>query len=115
MDTCSLNPSYFNLLTRGIVYQQFTGLKDKNGKDIYEGDIIKAVAIGSNFSEDVIGNVEFQDFEYIIISNTDKWPAISFAVLTEKEIVGNIFETPELLKWIEKLDLESGTKLRKSS
>lgn len=67
-----------------LVVQQFTGLLDVNNKEIYEGDIIirhgerKAVEFFSGDSFD------FQGFD--IEQVFGKW-----------EIIGNIFENPELL------------------
>lgn len=78
--------------------QQWTGLKDKNGKKIFEGDILKCLTHderGDKF--ELVGDVRFEEFEYVIITNDDKWPCASFSVLPDKEIIGNIFENENLL------------------
>ena len=71
--------------------QQCTGLKDKNGKLIYEGDIVKDINIPSYFY--IV--VWFKGGFYLksTISN-------SFLVFdtTQQEVIGNIYENPELLK-----------------
>lgn len=65
---------------------QFTGLKDKNGKEIYEGDLV-----AHNASAKPI-DVEFIDGTFEPFSKSDfGWTS------TLCEIIGNIYENPELL------------------
>jgi uncharacterized phage protein (TIGR01671 family) len=64
-----------------VVLMEYTGLKDKNGKDIYEGDILK----GRNG-----GLVKCEDALRVFYSSAD--------AARQLEVVGNIYENPELLK-----------------
>ena len=79
------------------IRMQFTGLKDKNGKEIYEGDIVKT---NETFSKNIIKKVEW----IIKISGWNIHPEHIGKKPTEKmhcshlEVIGNIYENPELLK-----------------
>jgi len=81
------------------VIRQYTGLKDKNGKEIYEGDICNAGM--------VTGPIDFIIGGFSLASN----PLIEFLPKDacifspdydpswiDVEVIGNVFENPELLK-----------------
>ena len=69
---------------------QFTGLRDKNGKEIYEGDIIRINLNG------FLGTIEFEDGCFMI----KRHKINEFCLIMEESltVIGNIYENLELLK-----------------
>ena len=79
---------------------QFTGLYDKNGKEIYEGDMLKFIDI---FGENRVSEVKTIDkliiASYFSITQQMSWNKTNEDWITEsREIIGNIYENKELLK-----------------
>lgn len=78
-----------------VIIMQYTGLKDKNGTEIYEGDILRTKRIwswGNNIEVDIVKwetRYTFNGF----------WPFQRFNAeeVYAVEIIGNIYENPELL------------------
>lgn len=79
---------------------QYTGLKDKNDKEIYEGDIIKLTyADKKTVFECIIKYVE--DCAYYMledIKDSDNLDTFCGFSNEQFEIIGNIYENPELLE-----------------
>ena len=75
----------------GLIWLQYTGLKDKNGKEIYEGDLL----YWEDFADDeywakykvIIPDI-FYTMEHLSDMNTEE----------DTKIIGNIYEHPELIK-----------------
>lgn len=88
----------------GWMWMQYTGLKDKTGKEIYEGDIL-------NLGENSLYFIEYKNDKFCMSKKPDdlevEWASAddyytSRISLSEygknSEIIGNIFENPELLE-----------------
>ena len=99
----SSNYGNYSISFDDIELMQYTGLKDKNGKEIYEGDIIH---INDNFLDKFDYLIEWNEeyLRYYLYSvdkeKLNKLGGILEAHLNslEVEVIGNIYDNPELLE-----------------
>lgn len=78
-----------------FVFMQYTGIKDKIGRKIWEGDILKIYDNGPESSGRNIRTVEISDMIDFFTNEYD--PVVGWS-WKELEIIGNIYESPDLLK-----------------
>lgn len=86
---------------------QYTGLKDKNGEKIFEGDIVRAVLPQTDAQAGFVWParaVVFRDGCFGFAERPDITPLHSFAPTVELEIIGNIYDNPELMEVDDAID-----------
>lgn len=92
---------YINGECQKFELMQFTGLSDKNGKEIYAGDlyqVAKNAIYQVKYCEGGISDFEWYGGMFILYSTEELFfPFDDFSMKTG-EVIGNIYENPELIK-----------------
>jgi len=78
---------------------QYTGLRDKNGREIYEGDIVR---FKDWWDEEMVGEVRYSEKDMAFTIVNDFWDGFPIMYADDLEVIGNIYENPELLEEAEK-------------
>lgn len=95
----------FRRRVKDVILEQYTGLKDKNGKEIYEGDVVRThFSFGHEVTQEpfvIKWNKERAMFEGSKPKPLENDYLVTFSFFPEQrflyEIIGNIHENPELL------------------
>jgi uncharacterized phage protein (TIGR01671 family) len=72
------------------VLMQYTGLKDKNGKEIYESDLLSL--------DDIVVEITFNNGGFQMIMNKNQGSSVAVQERVKNfEVIGNIYQNPELI------------------
>lgn len=78
---------------------QYTGLKDKNGKEIYEGDIIRSF---NSCGEAILHCIVWEEARFVALYKgrnlCSMWIQQDWLDEFDKEVIGNIYDNPELVE-----------------
>ena len=74
---------------------QYTGLRDKNGREVYEGDIVR---FKDWWDEEMVGEVRYSEKDMAFTIVNDFWDGFPIMYADDLEVIGNIYENPELLE-----------------
>lgn len=108
-ENCGLCGDDFRL--DDIILMQSTGLLDLNGVEIYEGDIVKINqerSLNKYIPNNSVNEVVYKDSAFCVKETREisdiEWPIVAglyYKVSEEFEVIGNIYENPELLEVVE--------------
>lgn len=79
---------------KSVIIRQYTGLKDRNGKEIYEGDVVE----WDSFRFEIVWDQEMAQLKHKRIDPNGHDDYFELGNNEAQEVIGNIHENPELLE-----------------
>ena len=87
------------IVNNDINLMQSTGLFDKNGQEIFEGDVVRQVRTQpTTENEIVVGIVTMIEGAWLIMNDSEQLASYLWSETDTNEIIGNIYENPELME-----------------
>lgn len=82
-----------------VILMQSTGILDKNSQEIFEGDVVRQVRTQpTTKNEVIIGGVTMLEGAWVIMNDCEQLASYLWSETDENEVLGNIYENPELLE-----------------
>ena len=89
-----IGDNFQNVLdNENLMVEEFTGLKDKNGVEIYENDIIEISDMSYGDSQNNYGVVKYSEYAELVVGNI-----LLSRIYNAIEVIGNIHENADLLE-----------------
>lgn len=91
------------IVNNDLELMQSTGIFDRNGQEIFEGDVVRQVRTQPTIeNETITGVVTMLEGAWLIVNDNEQLASDLWSETDENEILGNIYENPQLLEGEEK-------------
>ena len=98
-DGFSVETEVFEVEIGNAILMQSTGLVDKNGKEIFEGDVVRQVRTQPTTGNEIItGTVTMIEGAWLIMNDREQLASYLWSESDENEIIGNIYENKDILE-----------------
>lgn len=98
-DGFSVETEVFEVEIGNAILMQSTGFVDKNGKEIFEGDVVRQVRTQPTTGNEIItGIVTMIEGAWLIMNDREQLASYLWSESDENEIIGNIYENKDILE-----------------